>query len=701
MLDLKSYYLSPAYQLALLASYAGTQPEVKENVEFVFTEHPREQPASEVAKAILETDSDLVAASNYAWNYKKICDTLDILSATDAKLPRIVLGGPNSAGPFGEDLLRRYPIVSALVEAEGEPAFYDICGSLVDSPTKDPFAESRNCVIRTEDGDIVRPNIDHRILHLDEVPSPYLTGLIPASPSPVFYETNRGCPYRCSFCYWGNGNSKVYRMSHERIREEMEFFAKQKVHAFWIADANFGLFVNDSEIAEMMAEINSKYGRPFKRVGVNWAKNSSDRVLEIASIFKRGGMECTTTLALQSVTEEAEEQASRYAMAPSKFVGLISAAEHENIDTYTDIIWGLPGENVEEYLDGLNTVIATGVPAILIHQLYLLPGTRFFDEQDSFGLKMVRDSGEAPPPPEERSGYWDYIVVSHPKMPREEGIRGTRIIGVSHLFHNHDLGRVVGFYLSRYGLSHREMYTYFDDLLMGKVEGFPEDRHPVLGRIRELIRSFADTVGLDEFMFYRKLSDYIWFSDESGDEVVYAEPEIRAFMQDFFRSFADHYGIAQSPQERHLLEELVDYNVLISPKPGWASQGTYTFDHDVHRLWRDMLTQALTTEDEPAAARVEAGSELLQIELDRKKPKESWHARAAKVRAGLREMLNDPSYLASLDGPVVYKVSNPWIAPPSKSNSDWLLSNRSKHIIVKDDDESRAEPAESAPALVS
>jgi radical SAM superfamily enzyme YgiQ (UPF0313 family) len=212
MVDLKSYYPSPAYQLGLLAAYAAKDPEVAKSLKFTFLEFGRDKPARDIAEAIFASGADLICASNYAWNYKKICAVLDLMMHSDRKMPKIVLGGPNSPGAFGADTMLKYPIISAMVEGEGEPAFHDIFTAMVGSPTQDPFAQARNCVIRDENGQIQRPNLGHRIQFLDEVPSPYLTGLLPADPSPIFYETNRGCPYRCSFCYWCNGNSKVYRM---------------------------------------------------------------------------------------------------------------------------------------------------------------------------------------------------------------------------------------------------------------------------------------------------------------------------------------------------------------------------------------------------------------------------------------------------------------------------------------------------------
>lgn len=680
MLDLKSYYPSPAYQLGLLVAYAMVEEEVRKNVEFTFTEHLREQPAEEIAKLILAGSTELVAISNYAWNYQKICKILDLLTNSHAKLPRIVLGGPNSAGTFGAAMMKRYPVISTTVEGEGEPAFRDICLSLVDSPSKDPFINSRNCVLRTEAGGILRPKMNHRIQYLDEVPSPYLTSILPTAPSPVFYETNRGCPYRCSFCYWGNGNSKVYRMSHERIREELEFFARKKVLAFWLADANFGIFPDDAEIAEMMCEINARYRYPFKHVGVNWAKNSSDRVLEIASIFRRGGMGCTTTLALQSVTSEAEERSRRYAMAPSKFVNLTSAAEGKNIDTYTDIIWGLPGENVEEYLNGLDAVLSTGVPSILIHQLYLLPGTEFYDDREKFGLRMLREIGGETVDPRERSDYWDYIVVSHPKMSREDMIRGTRLMGINHLLLNHDLGRVVNFYLARYGIAHREVYDFFDNVLLGRVEDFPEQGEEFLGELRRLILTFANSVGLDEFIFYRRLSELVWFKKDGRGNPDFNEPEVRALMHNFYEAFCRKHDLCRNSAEMDLLGDFVDYNVLISPKPAWKPKPSYTFKYDVHAIWRDMLEQILIIEDSDRVKPQNAKGSPPKIAAQ--KPAETtWGDLSRNVRARLAELLTN-EYLEKRRGPVTYTVKNPWQIPPSRKNSDWLLSSRSKHCVV-------------------
>ena len=676
MVDLKSYYPSPAYQLGLLVAYAKLDDEVRKQADFVFTEHAREQSAEDIVQSFLSAGADLVAMSNYAWNYKKICEILEILSKTNGHVPRVLLGGPNSAGEFGSDMMRAYPNITAMVEGEGEPAFRDICVSLVRHPEKDPFVGSRNCVTRAEDGSLVRPTELHRIKQLDEIPSPYLEGILPVDPSPLFYETNRGCPYRCSFCYWGNGNPKIYRMSLDRVREEMEFFAKNKVRAFWIADANFGIFPTDAEIAEMMSEINARYGFPFTHVGVNWAKNSSDRVIEIASVLRQGRMSTSMTLAIQSVTPQAEKKSRRYSMVPSKFVSLIRTAEEKEIDTYTDLIWGLPGETIDDFLDGLDTVIHTGVPCIHIHQLALLPGTEFFERRDEFGFTLLSETGEICAAPGDRSEYAEYTVVSHHEMSVEDRIRGTRYLGITHLLHNHNLGQMGSFYLERYGVTQRDVYSFFDDALTGRVTGLPGEQDGYFAEVRKQIVHFAEGAGLDETIFYRALSQATWFKEDADGRLQPNAEAVTAFLRTFFAAFCERHGICTSADERGILAALVTYNVLVSPKPMWNPEPSYSFAWDVHAMWLDMRRCIL-----------QAAPERVPVHSGDSRDNQPWQELGPSVRSRLMELLSD-DYLEAMQRSVSYRCVNHWRIPPSRKNIDWVLTTRSKNCVIEVVDES-------------
>ena len=91
---------------------------------------------------------------------------------------------------------------------------------------------------------------------LDEIPSPFLTGLMDPFLKDGYYpivETNRGCPFSCTFCVWGiSALNKVLKFSMQRVKEELNYVAKSsfKSSAIVLGDANFGILPRDVQIAE-------------------------------------------------------------------------------------------------------------------------------------------------------------------------------------------------------------------------------------------------------------------------------------------------------------------------------------------------------------------------------------------------------------------------------------------------------------------
>ena len=76
------------------------------------------------------------------------------------------------------------------------------------------------------------PDDRDRIADLDTIPSPYLIGLFDAfgaAQSGAIIETNRGCPYGCTFCDWGSATlSRIRKFSLDRVFAELEWCAQQR-----------------------------------------------------------------------------------------------------------------------------------------------------------------------------------------------------------------------------------------------------------------------------------------------------------------------------------------------------------------------------------------------------------------------------------------------------------------------------------------
>ncbi len=186
-------------------------------------------------------------------------------------------GGPNV--PKYEDDVTRYfadnPDVDITVRGEGEITMAEVLSALAGQMGHGPvdlsiLADVAGITYRHGD-EIVRTADRDRLPDLDVLPSPYLTGLFDAYVEGwnelalvgaagtdgwayklpvVVLETNRGCPYGCTFCDWGSATlSRVRKFDLDRVFGELEWVAR---HGFKIAiaDANFGIFERDVEIAE-------------------------------------------------------------------------------------------------------------------------------------------------------------------------------------------------------------------------------------------------------------------------------------------------------------------------------------------------------------------------------------------------------------------------------------------------------------------
>lgn len=105
-------------------------------------------------------------------------------------------------------------------------------------------------------------------------------------------QTNRGCPFTCTFCtegqsYW----SKVRKKALDLIRLELDYVAKKMVlnathrSDLLITDSNFGMYDQDIQVAQEIAKIQEVYNYPTY-INVATGKNKKEKVLEVAKIVK-------------------------------------------------------------------------------------------------------------------------------------------------------------------------------------------------------------------------------------------------------------------------------------------------------------------------------------------------------------------------------------------------------------------------------
>jgi len=356
--SLDTYYFFP-YSVGLIKSYAQSIPLIAKNYEF----KPLLWKKMEIADLVASLDTPAIFGfSSYVWNANY---NLQLAKAIKTEYPDciIVFGGPG-VPDADSDFFTNHPWIDYLIHTEGEQSFANLLETLLKGPCKSHVS--------------IRSN---RTKSLDTIPSPYLSGvfdsvLAEAKSQGVIInaliETNRGCPFKCTFCDWGGLTfSKIHCFELDRIKQEITWLGRNQIEMLSLADANFGIFPErDLEIARWAIRTKQEYGFP-KYFDTSWTKNTKPETIETAKLLMQAGMLRKFVMSLQTLDTETLSNIKRRNIDGSKFSQLI---EDRSVSVSTELIVGLPGETLTSYKQGVCQLIDNEIK-IITNPLTLLPNS--------------------------------------------------------------------------------------------------------------------------------------------------------------------------------------------------------------------------------------------------------------------------------------------------------------------------------------
>jgi radical SAM superfamily enzyme YgiQ (UPF0313 family) len=347
---------------------------------------------------LIDEVPDMLAFSVFGWNLAQFATISETYK--QIKPDGIVVWGGTHVANQAQRTFRLAPSVDIIANAEGELVLRSIVQAYVGYGNTAAFwsslEEIPGLTINLRGDGMVDTGDPVRINDINEIPSPFLTGAVALLDSRgdfrydvALMETNRGCPYKCAFCYWGGAvGQKVRAFDRERLREEVEIFARLGVESLVLCDANFGLLKGDLDFVEDVIAIREKYGYP-RNIDTSWAKNKSKTFYEIVRRMSQTGLRTSFTLALQSMDDEALSLMHRRNMKLNAWEEMVDFVNGEGLDLYAELIWGAPGETRENFLTGYNH-LSKRTSRIAVYPLLILPNTSYFDEREQLGLITVR-----------------------------------------------------------------------------------------------------------------------------------------------------------------------------------------------------------------------------------------------------------------------------------------------------------------------
>ena len=339
----------------------------------------------ELEETIYENPPDVLGLSNYVWSYRIGLEMFDLVRSQN---PHVITvwGGPN----FPQDLesqqsfMKNSSNVDFYVPIEGEIGFSNIIEEVLNISELNYKKEILfkkpidGCISRNPDGSLQFSIPQLRTKELDEIPSPYLTGLMDkffdGKLTPMI-QTNRGCPFTCTFCVDGADTvNRVNQFGLGRVSSELNYIGEHvtsNIHSLHISDLNFGMYPRDLEICDDIVDIQKKYDYPH-RVLSTTGKNKKERIIQ--AIEKLNGT-MSLTMSVQSMDEQILRNIRRSNISVDQMLALEPTIKKVGLVTESEVILALPGETYQTQISTLKKLLSAKLDYIQVYTCMLINGS--------------------------------------------------------------------------------------------------------------------------------------------------------------------------------------------------------------------------------------------------------------------------------------------------------------------------------------
>lgn len=352
-----------------------------------------------IATKLMERNPKIVTFSLFVWNRIILEKVAEILRAKNIIC---IAGGPEvTANPYS---IKNFDYV---VCGEGEGSVPKLINKIITSN----FAHNNSCEIIPS---TIPENLDL---------SPYLDGLLDINDyEGVLWELARGCPFHCSYCYESEGIKKVRQIPMERIKKELDYFAVKNVSQVFVLDPTYN--INKARAIELLKLISAKTPNTFYYFEAR--AEFIDR--ELARAFTK--IPCALQIGLQSANENVLKLVNR-PFDRKKFVKNIKILNEEGVIFGFDLIYGLPGESFQSFVNGIDFALCLYPNNLEIFCLSVLPGTDLYDKASELHLEF-----EKTPP---------YHVINTDRFSKKDLLNAKKIADSCNYFYNN--GRAVSWFM--------------------------------------------------------------------------------------------------------------------------------------------------------------------------------------------------------------------------------------------------------------
>lgn len=413
-----------------LRAYAGR--ELQSHI--VLAEYTINQRMQDILADLYGRKPDCIGFSCYIWNWELIRELL-------AELPKILpgtdiwLGGPEVSFDAPE-VLTQFPQVKGIMVGEGEATFRELLQWYVDEEREpERLGQIQGLCLHTG-CTAARELTDMNtlpFLYAAEASGPAVSqqtsgpgtdcspeaadALVPFEHKIIYYESSRGCPYRCSYCL-SSIDKKVRLRDIEIVKRELQFFLDRRVKQVKFLDRTFNcdhrhameiwryLYEHDNGVTNFHFEISADILREEEIALLNKLRPGLAQ-LEI-------GVQSTNPETIRAINRVMDVERLERVVA--------EIHKGHNIHLHLDLITGLPYENYDSFVNSFNRVYAMKPEQLQLGFLKVLKGSPMEEKAEEYGIVYL----DRPP----------YEVLYTKWLSYEEVLRLKRVEEMVELYYN-------------------------------------------------------------------------------------------------------------------------------------------------------------------------------------------------------------------------------------------------------------------------
>lgn len=315
----------------------------------------------DIAEQLLAKQPRIIGLGVYIWNITETTELVVLLKALAPDVA-IVLGGPEVS--YETEQQRIIQLADYVITGPGDISFRHLCTQLLNG---------QKPVLKVIAGEQVP-------LAQLALPYAYYTDE-DLQHRAIYVEASRGCPFKCEFCLSALDKT-AYPFELQRFLDEMDTLWQRGLRQFRFVDRTFNLKIQTT-VAILDFFLNRLDADTFLHFELI-PDHLPDALKERITRFPPGSLQFE--IGIQTFNPDVQSLISRKQDNEKSAANIRWLRKHSHAHLHTDLIFGLPGEDLQSFSEGFDRLVALNPHEIQLGILKRLRGAPIIRHTDEFGM---------------------------------------------------------------------------------------------------------------------------------------------------------------------------------------------------------------------------------------------------------------------------------------------------------------------------